>query len=427
MGLLYSISILIIIATIFAYINIRFLKLPTTIGIMLIAIIFSLALVIIGSFNTEPLETVHHLLDDIDFSQLLMGGMLYFLLFAGAIQININDLKEEKRSIIVFSTLSVIISTFVVGFGLYYIFKFLFPLIGVTTPPSLIYCLLFGALISPTDPIAVLSILKEAKVSKALETKVTGEALFNDGMAVIAFTAIYNIAQGIEQVSDITFGSISWLLVKEIVGGLLVGVILGYIAFHAMVKTGDNKLSVLITLSVVISGYLISQAMGISGPLTMVAAGLVVGNANRKYTEIKHIENNFLRIFWELVDEIMNAILFLLIGFELLLVPALQNYWIIGSISIVMVLLGRYISIKVPTVLIPSREKYSKGTILILVWGGLRGGVSIALALSIAAEQVYRDALIAATYFVVVFSIVVQGLSIGKIAKKIKCENDIQG
>lgn len=422
MELLYTISILIIIATIFSYINIRFLKLPSTIGIMLIAIIFSVILVITGSFSPIPLQKIHHLLDDVNFAQLLMGGMLYFLLFAGAIQININDLKEQKISIIVFSTLSVIISTFVVGFGLYYIFKVLFPLIGVTTPPSLIYCLLFGALISPTDPIAVLSILKEAKVSKSLETKVTGESLFNDGMAVIAFTVIYNIAQGTEQVSDITFASISWLLVKEIVGGLLVGFTLGYTAFQAMVQTGDSKLSVLITLSVVIGGYIISQAMGISGPLTMVSAGLVVGNANRKYSEVKHLENNFLRTFWELTDNIMNAILFLLIGFELLLVPALQDYWIVGIISIVMVLLARYISIKIPTMIIPFREKYSKETIIMLVWGGLRGGVSIALALSITAEQVYRDTLVAATYFVVVFSIIVQGLTIGKVAKKIRHE-----
>ncbi|MDR2918986.1 MAG: sodium:proton antiporter [Tannerella sp.] len=422
MELLYTISILIIIATIFSYINIRFLKLPSTIGIMLIAIIFSVILVITGSFSPIPLQKVHHLLDDINFAQLLMGGMLYFLLFAGAIQININDLKEQKISIIVFSTLSVIISTFVVGFGLYYIFRALFPLIGVTTPPLLIYCLLFGALISPTDPIAVLSILKEAKVSKALETKVTGESLFNDGMAVIAFTVIYNIARGTEHVSDITFASISWLLVKEIVGGILVGLTLGYTAFQAMVQTGDSKLSVLITLSVVIGGYIISQAMGISGPLTMVSAGLVVGNANRKYSEIKHLENNFLRTFWELTDNIMNAILFLLIGFELLLVPALQDYWIVGIISIVMVLVARYISIKIPTMIIPFREKYSKETIIMLVWGGLRGGVSIALALSITAEQVYRDTLVAATYFVVVFSIIVQGLTIGKVAKKIRHE-----
>lgn len=421
MGLFYSFSILIIIATAFAYINARFLKLPSTIGIMVIAIIFSLVLVIVGRITPEPLEQVHHLLDDVDFTQLLMGGMLYFLLFAGAIQININDLKEQKLSIIVFSTLSVVISTFVVGFGLYYTLGFLLPLVGIHFNLSLIYCLLFGALISPTDPIAVLSILKEAKVSKALETKVTGESLFNDGMAVIAFTLIYNLAQGTEQLSDITFLSISWLLVKEIAGGILVGLGLGYLGFHAMIRTGDYKLSVLITLSIVIGGYIISQAMGISGPLTMVSAGLVIGNANRKYSEIKHIENNFLRTFWELTDEILNAVLFLLIGFEVLLIPTLKNYWLAGIISILIVLIARYVSIKIPTLIIPFKEKFSKGTLFILVWGGLRGGVSIALALSVA-DLAFRDAIVSITYFVVVFSIVVQGLSIGRIAKKIQCE-----
>lgn len=421
MGLFYSFSILIIIATAFSYINTRFLKLPSTIGIMVIAIVFSLALVIIGRINTEPLDEIHHLLDDLDFTQLLMGGMLYFLLFAGAIQININDLKEQKLPIIIFSTLSVIISTLAVGFGLYYLLGFILPLTGVNLNIPLMYCLLFGALISPTDPIAVLSILKEAKVSKSLETEVTGESLFNDGMAVILFTLIYNLAQGTEQLSDITFLSVSWLLVKEIAGGILVGMALGYVAFHGMVKTGDYKLSVLITLSVVIGGYMLSQAMDISGPLTMVSAGLVIGNANRKYSEIKHIENTFLRTFWELTDEILNAVLFLLIGFEILRIPTLQNYWVAGIISIVIVLLARYISIKLPTFVMPYREKFSKGTLLILVWGGLRGGVSIALALSIA-DSIYRDAIVSITYFVVVFSIVVQGLSIGRIAKRIQCE-----
>jgi len=422
MSLFYTLSVLIIIATLFSYINARFFKLPSTIGIMVIAIVFSLGLVIVGRIAPRPLQEIHHLLDSIDFTQLLMGGMLYFLLFAGAIQININDFKEERLPIMVFSTLSVIISTFAVGYGLYFILHYLLPPIGIITNISLIYCLLFGALISPTDPIAVLSILKEAKVSKALETKVTGESLFNDGMAVIAFTLIYNIAGGTEQLEDITFGSISWLLVKEIAGGILVGMALGYLAFQGMVRTGDYKLSVLLTISVVIGGYIISQAMGISGPLTMVAAGLVVGNANRKYSEIRHIENNFLRTFWELTDEILNAILFLLIGFEVILIPSLQNYWAAGIAGIFIVLLARYISIELPVLIIPFKEKFSRGTILILVWGGLRGGVSIALALSIAADTAQRDIIVAITYFVVVFSIIVQGLSIGKMAKKIQCE-----
>jgi NhaP-type Na+/H+ and K+/H+ antiporters len=420
MELFYSISVLLIIATLFSYINSRFLKLPSTIGIMVIAMIFSVVLVILGRITPKPLEDVYSLINHVDFTQLLMGGMLYFLLFAGAIQINIKDLREQKLAIIVFSTLSVIISTFVVGFVLYYALGFLLPLLGIQTPVSLLYCLLFGALISPTDPIAVLSILKEAKVSKSLETKVSGESLFNDGVAVIAFTLIYNLIQGTENPEDITFITISGLLIKEIIGALLVGFILGHIGFYAMKTTDDYKLSVLVTISIVIGGYMISQAMGISGPLTMVSAGILIGNAGRRYSEKKHIENNFLKTFWELTDEILNAILFLLIGFELLMIPNPHDYWIVGLLSIAVVLFARYVSIKIPTLVIPFREKYSKGTIIILVWGGLRGGVSIALALSIADAE-FRNVIVTVTYFVVVFSIVIQGLSIGKIARKIKC------
>jgi len=314
----------------------------------------------------------------------------------------------------------VVISTFVVGFALYYILGFILPLVGIHVEISFIYCLLFGAIISPTDPVAVLSILKEARVSKSLETKITGEALFNDGVAIIAFSVIYNISQGTEQLVDITVVSISWLLIKEIFGALLVGIALGYIGFYAMKSVEDYKLSVLITISVVIGGYIISQTMGISGPLTMVSSGVLIGNASRKYSERKHLENGFLKTFWELIDEILNAILFLLIGFELILIPDLSDYWIPGLISIIVVLFARYISIKIPTLAIPFREKFSKGSFIILVWGGLRGGVSIALALSIG-DTLHRNTIVAITYFVVVFSIVVQGLSIGRIAKKIKC------
>ncbi len=420
MGLFYSFSILIIIATVFSYINTRFLKLPSTIGIMVVTMIFSVCLVIIGRIDSDPLQRVYGLLNNIDFSQLLMGGMLYFLLFAGAIQINIHDLQEQELPIIIFSTLSVIISTFIVGFLLYYSLNFILPLFGFTNQISLIYCLLFGAIISPTDPVAVLSILKEAKVTKALETKVIGEALFNDGFAIIAFTVIYSIAGGTEQISDISVLSISWMLIKEVVGAFLVGLALGYLGFYAMKTTEDYKLTVLITISVVIGGYIISQAMNISGPLTMVSAGVLIGNANRKYSAKKHIENNFVKTFWELTDEILNAVLFLLIGFEILIIPDLNNYWIPGLIAILVVLLARYLSIKIPTLVIPFQEKYSKGTFIILVWGGLRGGVSIALALSIG-DTLQRNAIVAITYFVVVFSIIIQGLSIGKIAKKIKC------
>lgn len=413
-----SLSILLIIATLFSYINARFLKFPSTIGLMIIAIIFSVGLVVLGKIDSRPLNDLSTLVRNVDFTQLLMGGMLYFLLFAGAIQIDINDFKEQKRSIIIFSTLSVIISTFVVGFILYYLFQLIFPLIGISLEVSLVYCLLFGALISPTDPVAVLSILRQAKVKKSLETTISGESLFNDRVAVILFTVLFNIAQGTEQIADITFASISWLLVKEVFGAILVGLALGGIAFYAIRIIPEPKLTILITLSVVISGFMISQAMEISGPLTMVTAGLLIGNASRTYSKARHLDMQFEHIFWELIDDILNAILFLMIGFELLLMPDLSHYWILGVISIIVVLFARYISIRIPTLVIPFREKFSSSTMTILVWGGLRGGVSIALALSLG-DSPHREPLVAVTYFVVVFSIIVQGLSVGKLAKRI--------
>lgn len=417
MELYYSFSILIVIATIFSYINVRFLKLPSTIGIMVIAMISSILLVFIGNiFTAEPLHEFTYLISRLDFTDLLMGVMLNFLLFAGAIHINISDLKEQKVPVMVFSTLSVVISTFVVGFALYFLLNRLLPMVDLHLEIPFIYCLLFGALISPTDPIAVLSILKQAKVSKALETKVAGESLFNDGVAVVVFAVILKVAQG--EAVDLSFTNISWLLIKEAVGGFLVGLILGYIGAWASKSANDYKVSVLITLAVVMGGSFVAHLMHISGPLAMVAAGLIIGESKRRKAKDDSY-TNYVGYFWELLDEVLNAVLFLFIGFELLLIPNLQNYWLIGSICIVVVLFARYISIKIPTLIIPFKEKFSSGTIKILVWGGLRGGVSIALALSIA-EGPFKQVLIAATYFVVVFSIIVQGLSIGKLARKIK-------
>ena len=418
MELYYTFSILIVIATIFSYINVRFLKLPATIGIMVIAMIVSIALVFIGNLiTTGPLQDFSKLIGSLNFSEILMNGMLNFLLFAGAIHININDLKEQRLPVIIFSTLSVIISTFVIGFALYFLLNRLLPMVDLHLEIPFIYCLLFGSLISPTDPIAVLSILKEAKVSKSVETKVAGESLFNDGVAVVVFAVILKLAQG-EDV-DLSFTNISWLFIKEAFGGFLVGLLLGFVAAKAMKTANDYKVSVLITLSVVMGGSLIVHPMHISGPLAMVAAGLVIGESKRKRMENEESTANHVGHFWELLDEVFNAILFLFIGFELLLIPNLHDYWLIGCICIVVVLFARYISIKIPTMIIPFKEKFSSGTIKILVWGGLRGGVSIALALSIA-EGPFKQVLIAATYFVVVFSIIVQGLTIGKLAKKIE-------
>ena len=415
MELYYSFSVLIVLASFFAYLNLRYLKLPSTIGIMIIAMISSIVLVITGNLFPTIFGHFSTLLQDVDFTEVLMGAMLNFLLFAGAIHINLVDLREQRGPVIIFSTVSVIISAFAVGFILFYVA----PLFGVEIP--FIFCLLFGALISPTDPIAVMGVLKEAKVRKSLETKVAGESLFNDGVAVVIFAVILQLAQGSE--IDISFGNISWLLIKEAIGGFTLGTILGIGSSNAMRKIDDYKVSVLITLSVVMGGYLIAHTMHISGPLTMVAAGIVIGNYGKR-TAMSATTKDYLNKFWELIDEILNAILFLFIGFELLIIKNITSFWQIGLACIAIVLFARFISIYIPVVLIPFKNKFSNGTIKVLVWGGLRGGVSIALVLSMD-EGPYKPVLVAVTYFVVVFSIIVQGLTVGKVASRVLSQEEI--
>jgi CPA1 family monovalent cation:H+ antiporter len=409
MELYYSLSVLIVLASFFAYVNVRFLKLPSTIGIMVIAMAVSLILVVSGNIFPHTLQRISTLIAGFDFTELLMGAMLNFLLFAGAVHINLKDLREQRGPVMVFSTLSVIISTFAVGTLVYYI-----PMASLEIP--YIYCLVFGALISPTDPVAVLSILKGAKVRKSLETKIAGESLFNDGVAVVAFAVILQLAQGKSE--EMTVLHVLWLLLREAGGGFLLGVILGITASKAMRRIDDYKVSVLITLAVVMGGYLIARELHISGPLTMVFAGLIIGTFKRRTSAMSPVTKDYLDKFWELNDEILNAILFLFIGFNLLMMRDLSHYWRPGIACILIVLLARFISIWLPTKFIRFREKFSRGTIKILVWGGLRGGVSIALALSID-DGPHKKVIIAATYFVVVFSIIVQGLTIGKVANRI--------
>ena len=407
MELYYSFSLLIVLATVFEYINYRVLKLPSTIGIMVIAISVSLLLIFFGeNFFPKTTNQLHKVISSVDFTEVLMGAMLNFLLFAGAIHVNISDLKKELSSVITFSTVGVIISTFIVGIGAYY----LLPFVGVEIP--FLYCLLFGALISPTDPVAVLSILKKAKVSKSLETKVAGESLFNDGMAVVVFAVVFQLATGKD--IDLTVENILWLLMKEAGGGLLLGVILGFVASRAMRDVEDYILSVLVTLSVVMGGYLLAHSFHLSGPLTMVAAGLFMGNFNRKFQNKSEAQDYIVK-FWELIDEIMNAVLFLFIGFELLIIKNINDYLAAGAICIIVVLLARWVSILVPSLFLSRKQRFTQQTIKVLVWGGIRGGVSIALALSIPKND-YSNALISVTYCVVVFSIIVQGLTIGKVA-----------
>ena len=418
MELYYSFSVLIVLASVFAYINHRVLKLPSTIGIMVIAIIVSVTLVVSGDlFLPKTTTNLTELIHSFNFTEVLMGAMLNFLLFAGGIHINIKDLREQFGPVLMFSTVGVIISTFAVAIGVYY----LLPYVGISMP--FIYCLVFGALISPTDPVAVLSVLKQAKVSNALKTKIAGESLFNDGMAVVVFTVVLQLAIGKEIALNVE--SIGLLLLKEAGGGWLLGVLLGYSASRAMRVVDDYIISVLITLSVVMGGYLIAHELHISAPLAMVAAGLFMGNFSESF-KMKSETQDYLIKFWELIDEIMNAVLFLFIGFELLLIKDLNDYLLASGICIMIVLAARWIAIFVPTKFMSLRYRFSPQTVKVLVWGGIRGGVSIALALSIPQNE-YNKIIISITYCVVVFSIVVQGLTIRKVAnpKQIAKEEEI--
>lgn len=385
---------------------------------MVIAIIVSVILVASGdNFLPKTTNGLIKLVNSLDFTEVLMGAMLNFLLFAGGIHVNIKDLKEQFGPVVIFSTVGVIISTFAVAFGTFY----LLPLVGIQMP--FIYCLVFGALISPTDPVAVLSILKQANVSKSLETKVAGESLFNDGMAVVVFTVVLQLAIGKD--IDLNVENIGLLLLREAGGGLLLGVLLGYSASRALRVVDDYIISVLITLSVVMGGYLIAREMHISAPLAMVAAGLFMGNFSESF-KMKSETQDYLIKFWELIDEIMNAVLFLFIGFELLLIKDLNEYLVAGGICILIVLLARWVAIFIPTKFMAFKYRFSPQTVKVLVWGGIRGGVSIALALSIPVNE-YSQIIISITYCVVVFSIIVQGLTIAKVAnpKKIATEEKI--
>ncbi|HYF69206.1 MAG TPA: sodium:proton antiporter [Ohtaekwangia sp.] len=405
MELYYTFSILIVLAAVFSYLNLRFLKLPSTIGIMIIAMIASLSLVGLGKSYPHLSIRFSNIIASVDFSEVLMGAMLNFLLFAGAIHISLHDLRQQRAPIMIFSTIGVVISTIVVGSLMYFVFGFF----DLNIP--FLQCLVFGALISPTDPIAVIAILKKAGIRKSLEIKVAGESLFNDGVAVVLFAILLQLARGSSV--DITFVNISGLFLQEAGGGLVVGLGLGYIASRAIMRINSYNVTVIITLAIVMGGYLITRALHLSGPLTMVAAGLVIGNYG-KAVAMSATDKDYLDKFWELIDEILNAMLFLIIGFELLLIPDLDSYWALGASAVVIVLLARFCSIWIPIRLVPKIGKFDRKTIIILVWGGLRGGVSVALALTID-NALNKDLFLAITYYVVVFSIIVQGLTIGKL------------
>jgi monovalent cation:H+ antiporter, CPA1 family len=411
---LYSIlTILIVLTATFSYINFRYIKLPATIGVMLISLLCSLIILGIGKFYPPAVRHPISIINSIDFEMLLMRIMLSFLLFAGAIHIDIHKLRKEITPIIIYSTLGVLISTAVIGISMYFIFH----LFGLVIP--LIYCLLFGALISPTDPIAVLGILKKAGIPPSLEIKITGESLFNDGVGVVVFISILEVATlGTENLSVLQTAG---LFLREAGGGIIWGFILGYAGYYLLRSIDHYQIEVLITIAMVMGGYLFARYIHVSGPLAMVVAGIITGNKGKELA-MSDITRDYVNKFWEMIDEILNALLFLLIGFEMIAFSFdPKDIWI-GLIAIIIVLIARWISVFLPTLLLPSRRSFERYMLPILTWGGLRGAISVALALSLPKGE-YRDLIISITYIIVVFSIIVQGLTIGKLAKKLTSTN----
>ena len=402
-------TIILILTAAFSYINTRFIKLPATIGVMLISLVCSLLLLGIGRLNPALIERPVAVIRSLDFETLLMRVMLSFLLFAGAIHIDVKKLRREFAPIATYATVGVVLSTGIIGI----LMSFIFGWFGLPVP--LIYCFLFGALISPTDPIAVLGILKDAKIPSSLEIKIAGESLFNDGVGVVIFASLLEIA--LLGTENLSVGDIAVLFVKEAGGGIIWGLLLGYLVFYLLRSIDQYQVEVLITLAMVMGGYLLASFLHVSGPLAMVVAGIIIGNKG-KMEAMSDTTKDYVIKFWELIDEILNALLFLLIGFEMIVLSFhSQTIWI-GLISVVVVLAARWLSVFLPTLILSFRRKIERSLIPILTWGGLRGGISVALALSLPRSEI-RNTFVSITYIIVVFSILVQGLTIGKLAKRL--------
>ncbi|QCE40721.1 cation:proton antiporter [Psychroserpens sp. NJDZ02] len=405
------ISVLVFMAAAFGYLNVRFLKMPNTIGLMLITIVFTFAVFILSYFDDTLLNAERFIITQIDFKEVLLDVMLSFLLFAGALHTNFEQLKVQRWPVLIFATFGVLLSTFLVGLIMFYAL----PIVGLHV--DFVYCLLFGSLISPTDPIAVLGILKKAGAPKELETKIVGESLFNDGVGVVIFLTIFKIASlGIDNVSALEVAELFGL---EVIGGIGLGLVLGWITYRLMKSIDDYDIEVIITLAAVMGGTVLAQKWHISAPLAMVTAGLVVGNDTVRSSAMSETTEVYVDKFWELIDILLNTILFVLIGMEMLVLTFKFEYLMAGLIAIPLVLASRYLSLLVPIKFFENKLNFVPKTNLIMTWGGLRGGISIALALGLT-EAMERDLFLVITYVVVVFSIVFQGLTVGKLIKKLE-------
>ncbi len=409
MGLFEIAAVLIVLTALFSYVNYRFIGLPTTVGVMVVSMLVSLGIVGMGAFGLGAVQRQSaEILTGIDFNKTLLHGMLSFLLFAGALHIKLDELSGQKWAVALLATAGVLSSTFIVG-GLSWL---LLTVLGIPIP--FIYCLLFGALISPTDPVAVLGILKTVGIPKSLEIKIAGESLFNDGIGVVVFVILLELAGG---EVDVTAGKALSLFLTETVGGAALGLLFGYLAYRMLKGVNNYQVEVIITLALVMGGYTLADNLHTSGPIAIVVAGLLIGNHGRAFA-MSDVTREHLDAFWELVDEILNALLFLLIGLEIQVIPFNRVYVIAGIAGIGVALLARWASVGLTVGALRPLRAFSPGAVQILTWGGLRGGISVALALSLPFGP-HRGVILVMTYIVVVFSIIVQGLSLGKLVKRI--------
>jgi CPA1 family monovalent cation:H+ antiporter len=403
-------AILVVLSAIFGYINVRFLKMPITIGLMIITLLFTLIVIAIAQFDDTLYLQEKEFIRNIDFETVLLDIMLSFLLFAGALHTNFAQLRIQRWPVLAFATLGVLVSTFLVGIIMYYVLQFL----GLNI--DFIYCLLFGALISPTDPIAVLGILKEAGAPKKLETKIVGESLFNDGVGVVVFLTIFSIAKSPS--ASVESMEIIQLFGQEVIGGILLGLVLGWITYRLMKSIDNYEIEVILTIAAVMGGTVLAHKWHLSAPLAMVTAGLAVGNDTVRNTAMSEITESYVDKFWELIDVLLNTILFIMIGMEILVLTFEMNYILAGLMAVPIVLICRYISLWLPIKFFAKRLDFVPKTNLIMTWGGLRGGISIALALSLT-DGMHREVFLVITYIIVVFSIIGQGLTVEPIVKRL--------
>jgi len=407
-----TLAIILTLSIALTYVNHRFIHMQATIGIMFASLLLSLALLVSSAFGfASPKNQVAHFLTGIDFHALLINGMLSFLLFAGALTVDIQALRQRKWEIIILALGGTLSSTLILGVLIYYTL----PLVGLHL--TLMDCFMFGALISPTDPIAVLAMCKEVKAPRRLSACIAGESLFNDGVGIVIFLTLYTLTF---TENPFSWETVAQLFVHQTIGGIVYGFLLGWFAAYLQKPIDDHKIEILLTIAVTTGGYTLAQYLGFSGPLAMVVCGLFLGNKGRsiKTSSARRYHKN-LENFWEIIDELLNAILFLLIGFELLVIPLHAKPFLMGLLCIPVVLLVRFITVGTPLRLFKIWRTYSPHVIKIMTWGGLRGGLAVALALALPPGGA-RELILAMTYTVVLFSILIQGTTIKTLVKRSK-------